>query len=102
MHISNHLSFYIFHHVAIFPKKHWPNVISLIEPVNVEGQKMGKSKGNLIPLAKIQKSYSADLFRFYISHGADFGVYMDFREKEIETVKNHISKFYIFISERIN
>ena len=101
MHISNHLSFYIFHHVAIFPKKHWPKVISLIEPVNVEGQKMGKSKGNLIPLADIQKRYSADLFRFYISHGADFGVYMDFREKEIETVKNHIFKFYTFISNRI-
>ncbi len=101
MHISNHLSFYIFHHVAIFPEKHWPKVISLIEPVNVEGQKMGKSKGNVIPLADIQRSYSADLFRFYISHGADFGVYMDFREKEIETVKIHITKFYTFISDRI-
>lgn len=101
MHISNHLSFYIFHHVAIFPDKHWPKVISLIEPVNVEGQKMGKSKGNLIPVADIQKIYSADLFRFYISHGADFGVYMDFREKEIKIVKNHISKFYAFISDRI-
>ncbi len=100
MHISNHLSFFIFHHVAIFPEKHWPKVISLIEPVNVEGQKMGKSKGNLIPLADIQKKYSADLFRFYISH-ADFGIYMDFREKEIETVKNHITKFYTFISEGI-
>jgi leucyl-tRNA synthetase len=101
MHISNHLSFYIFHHVAIFPKKHWPKVITLIEPVNVEGQKMGKSKGNLIPLAEIQKKYSADLFRFYISH-ADFGVYMDFREKEIQAVRNHITKFFIFISERIH
>jgi leucyl-tRNA synthetase len=101
MHISNHLSFYIFHHVAIFPEKHWPKVISLIEPVNVEGQKMGKSKGNLIPLADIKKKYSGDLFRFYISHGADFSVTMDFREKKIETVKNHITKFYIFISEKI-
>jgi len=101
MHISNHLSFYIFHHVAIFPEKHWPKIISLIEPVNVEGQKMGKSKGNVVPLADIKKKYSADLFRFYISHGADFGVYMDFRQKEIETVKNHIFKFYTFISDKI-
>ncbi|MFX1349955.1 MAG: leucine--tRNA ligase [Promethearchaeota archaeon] len=102
MHISNHLSFYIFHHVAIFPEKHWPKLISLIEPVIVEGQKMGKSKGNLIPMADIQKSYSGDLFRFYISHGADFSVDMDFREKEIETVKNHIFKFYSFVSDKIN
>ncbi|MFX1436598.1 MAG: leucine--tRNA ligase [Promethearchaeota archaeon] len=101
MHISNHLSFYIFHHVAIFPEKHWPKVISLIEPVIVEGQKMGKSKGNLIPLSDIQKNYSGDLFRFYISHGADFSVYMDFREKAIETVKSHITKFYTFMFEKI-
>ncbi|MFX0037039.1 MAG: leucine--tRNA ligase [Candidatus Hermodarchaeota archaeon] len=101
MHISNHLSFYIFHHVAIFPERYWPKIISLIEPVIVEGQKMGKSKGNVIPLANIQKRYSADLFRFYISHGADFGVYMDFREKEIESVKNHIYKFYKFMHEKV-
>ncbi|UCC20491.1 MAG: leucine--tRNA ligase [Promethearchaeota archaeon] len=101
MHISNHLSFYIFHHVAIFPEKHWPKLISLIEPVIVEGQKMGKSKGNLIPIADILKSYSADLFRFYITHSADFGVSMDFREKEINTVRNHIFKFYSFIYEKI-
>jgi len=101
MHISNHLSFYIFHHVAIFPERRWPKTISLIEPVNVEGQKMGKSKGNVISLADIQSKYSADLFRFYISHSADFGVYMDWREKEIETVKNHIYKFYTFMADKI-
>lgn len=91
MHISNHLSFYIFHHVAIFPEKHWPKIISLIEPVIIEGQKMGKSKGNVIQLGLIQSNYSADLFRFYISHSADFGINMDWREKQIQIVKNHIN-----------
>ncbi|MFW9819397.1 MAG: leucine--tRNA ligase [Candidatus Thorarchaeota archaeon] len=102
MHISNHLSFYIFHHVAIFPEKHWPKIISLIEPVIIEGQKMGKSIGNVIALAGIQKDYSADLFRFYISHSADFGIMVDWREKQIQTVKNHILRFYNFIIDNIN
>ena len=102
MHISNHLSFYIFHHVAIFPKKHWPSIISLIEPLIVEGQKMGKSKGNVISLADIQDNYSADLFRFYISHSADFGIMVDWREKQIQTVKNHITRFYNFIVEKLS
>ncbi|KKL79408.1 hypothetical protein LCGC14_2015150, partial [marine sediment metagenome] len=101
MHISNHLSFYIFHHVAIFPEKNWPKAITLIKPVIIEGQKMGKSKGNVISLAEIQQIYSADLFRFYISHGADFSVNMDFREREIDAVKNHILKFYMFVSDKI-
>ena len=101
MHISNHLSFFIFHHAAIFPELHWPKMISLIEPVIIEGQKMGKSKGGVISLADIQKKYSADLFRFYISHGADFSVYMDFREKEIQAIRIHIQKFFNFMNSNI-
>ncbi len=58
---------------------------------------MGKSKGNVIPLANIKKTYSADLFRFYIAHGADLGIYMDFRDKQIQTVRNHISRFFSFM-----
>jgi len=102
MHISNHLSFFIFHHVAIFPEKFWPKIITLIEPVIIEGQKMGKSKGNIIPLSDIQDKYSADLFRFYISHSADLGIYMDWREKKIQSVRNHINRFYNFMSENIS
>jgi len=101
MHISNHLSFYIFHHVAIFPEKHWPKIVSLIEPVIIEGQKMGKSKGNIIQMGSIQSNYSADLFRLYISHSADFGINMDWREKQIQIVKNHINRFYMFAIENI-
>ncbi|MHA2390508.1 MAG: leucine--tRNA ligase [Promethearchaeota archaeon] len=101
MHISNHLSFFIFHHVAIFPERNWPKLISLIEPLIIEGQKMGKSKGNVISLAEINRYYGADLFRFYISHSADFSAYMDFRKKEIESVKNHIEKFFNFMSDKI-
>jgi leucyl-tRNA synthetase len=101
MHISNHLSFYIFHHVAIFPEVLWPKTITLIEPVIIEGQKMGKSKGNLISMAEINKKYSADLFRFYISHGADLGIYMDFRENQIRSVEKHITQFYTFIVKNL-
>ncbi|MFW9866349.1 MAG: leucine--tRNA ligase [Candidatus Thorarchaeota archaeon] len=101
MHISNHLSFYIFHHVAIFPEKHWPKIITLFEPIIVEGQKMGKSKGKVIPIADLKRRYSADIYRFYTAHSADFSAYMDFREKEIEMVKVHANKFFDFVSDKI-
>ncbi|MEJ2294523.1 MAG: class I tRNA ligase family protein [Candidatus Lokiarchaeota archaeon] len=101
MHISNHLSFYIFHHVAIFPERMWPQTITLIEPVIIEGQKMGKSKGNVISLADIKEKYSADLFRLYISHSADLGINMDWKEKEVQAVGNHINRFYKFMKESI-
>jgi leucyl-tRNA synthetase len=99
MHISNHLSFFIFHHTAIFPEEYWPKCITLIEPVIIEGQKMGKSKGNVISLAEIERNYSADLFRFYISHSADLGVKVDWRKKQIKAVQKHISKFLSFLEK---
>jgi leucyl-tRNA synthetase len=101
MHISNHLSFYIFHHVAIFPEFMWPQTITLIEPLIIEGQKMGKSKGNIISLADIKEKYSADLFRLYISHSADLGINIDWKEKEVQVVRNHIDRFYKFMKKSI-
>jgi leucyl-tRNA synthetase len=92
-HISNHLSFAIFHHVAIFPKKHWIQCISLNEHVNMEGGKMSKSKGNVIPLVEIPKKYGADVYRMYVISAAEPGSLMDWRERDVPAVKNRLQQF---------
>ncbi|QOR95132.1 leucine--tRNA ligase [Thermosphaera chiliense] len=92
-HISNHLTFYLFHHTAIFPEDKWPRIISLNETVIREGAKMSKSKGNVIPLRDIAKIYSADLFRFYIASAASLESVLDWREKEIELVLDGLYRF---------
>ncbi|MFW9767686.1 MAG: leucine--tRNA ligase [Candidatus Thorarchaeota archaeon] len=92
-HISNHLSFAIFHHVAIFPKKHWIQCISLNEHMNMEGRKMSKSKGNTIPLGEIPKTHGADVFRTYVLSAAEPATLMDWREKDVPTVRNRIRQF---------
>ncbi len=97
MHISNHLSFFIFHHSGIFPEKYWPKTITLIEPVLVEGVKMGKSKGNVIPLAKISENYGADVFRLYMAYQAEFGAKIDWREENVQVVKKQLQKLYNLI-----
>ncbi len=99
MHISNHLSFFIFHHAAIFAEEKWPKAITLIEPVTVEGSKMGKSKGNVIPLAKISREFGADLFRLYIAYSAEFGTSMDWKQAEAENIRKHLEKFYSLVPE---
>ncbi|MGY5858353.1 MAG: leucine--tRNA ligase, partial [Candidatus Thorarchaeota archaeon] len=76
-HISNHLSFSIFHHVAIFPEKHWIQRISISEHMNMESKKMSKSKGNVIPLVEIPEKYGADVFRIYAISAAEPGTLMD-------------------------
>ncbi|MFX0093482.1 MAG: leucine--tRNA ligase [Candidatus Hodarchaeota archaeon] len=94
MHISNHLSFFIWHHAGIFPKKYWPKKITVFEPVIREGEKMGKSKGNVIPLRRITTEYSADLFRLYMTNTAQFDTMLDWREKEIQPMERHLNRIF--------
>ncbi|MFX1559911.1 MAG: leucine--tRNA ligase, partial [Promethearchaeota archaeon] len=92
-HISNHLSFAIFHHAALFPKKHWIQCISLNEHMNKEGGKMSKSKGNTIPLGEIPTKYGTDVFRTYVVSAAEPASLMDWREKDVPAVRNRIRQF---------
>jgi leucyl-tRNA synthetase len=92
-HISNHLTFYILHHIAIFGEGLAPRLISLNETVIREGAKMSKSKGNVIPLRHISTRYSADLFRLYISWAASLDSILDWRETDVEKVVSSLLKF---------
>jgi len=98
-HITNHLSFFIFHHVAIFPEKYWPKAITLNEHVIREGHKMSKSKGNVIPLAEIPRRYGADLYRLYISQIGDLATLVDWREKDVMTVRRRFNRLIRILLE---
>jgi len=92
-HISNHLIFFIMHHLTIFPEDKWPKGISLNEMLVREGVKMSKSKGNIIPLNHIKEKYGADLYRLYVSSSADMDAVIDWREKDVSAVQRKLEKF---------
>lgn len=69
--IQNHLTFFIFHHTAIFPEQYWPKGIGVNGWVTVDGQKMSKSLGNMIPLREMPKRFCADAARFTILSGGE-------------------------------
>ncbi len=91
-HITNHLSFFIFHHAALFPQKYWPKAITLNEFVIREGKKMSKSKGNFIPMAEIPRRYGADLYRLYITQIGDLQSLVDWQEKDVNTVRRRLNR----------
>ena len=92
-HISNHLTFFIMHHLAIFGKKDWPKGVSLNDLLIREGVKMSKSKGNVIPLVHVAKKYGSDLYRLYVVSSADLDAVVDWRERDVHAVSNRLEKF---------
>jgi len=90
-HLSNHLVFFLMHHAAIFPPTRWPGAITLNELMIREGQKISKSKGNVIPLAKVSELYGVDLFRLYCAINADFASVINWREQDVDALKKRFN-----------
>ncbi len=100
-HLSNHLAFFIMHHVAIFPEEHWPGGITLNGLMIREGAKISKSKGNVIPLAHVADKYGVDLFRLYCALNADLDSVVDWRESEIASLRRRFVQFVNLAEESI-
>ncbi|MBI4167629.1 MAG: leucine--tRNA ligase [Candidatus Aenigmarchaeota archaeon] len=98
-HIPNHLTFFLFHHAAIFPESMWPKRVSINELLIAEGRKMSKSLGNVIPLASAIRKHGADTIRLYLAYSADAPSTLDWRENEVETVKNRLERFYEIVKK---
>ncbi len=100
-HLSNHLSFFIFAHAGIFPEKYWPKKISFHGFVQSEGQKMSKSKGNVITLLDVKNKYGADTFRAYISTAITLDGTFDWKTNEAGNMQKNLSNLYALLSEII-
>ncbi|KXB02253.1 hypothetical protein AKJ45_01570 [candidate division MSBL1 archaeon SCGC-AAA261F19] len=92
--ISNHLTFHIFHHVALFPFKMWPKGIVSFGMALLKGSKMSSSKGNIIPINEATKEYGADVVRLYLASGVDPWQDFDWRPEEAKAMVRHLERFY--------
>lgn len=71
--ISNHLTFSLFNHAAIWPDRPdlWPRAFRANGHLLVNGEKMSKSAGNFITLTEAVAKYSADGLRFALADAGD-------------------------------
>ncbi len=90
-HLSNHLVFFLMHHAAIFTEDKWPRAITLNELMIREGKKMAKSRGNVIPLAKVSELYGVDLYRLYCAINADLGAVVNWREDDVNALRGRFN-----------
>ena len=59
--------------------------------VTLKGEKMSKSKGNVISPQEVVQKYGADALRFWAA-GSKLGEDLDYQEKDLETGKKFINK----------
>ncbi len=97
--IPNHLMFFVFQHVAFFPRNLWPQGISANGMMMAEGEKMSKSKGNVITLSSALNRLGADVVRSALMDGAEGLDDMDWREKNAKDIEGKILALPNFVSD---
>ncbi|HDI74968.1 MAG TPA: leucine--tRNA ligase [Thermoprotei archaeon] len=92
--IYNHLTFFIFQHIAIFRPEHWPRAIGANGMIMVEGRKMSKRYGNFITMEQILEKYGADVSRFALAYCGEGLEDPDWRIEEVEAIRDRLAAFY--------
>jgi len=88
--VPNHLTFFVLNHVVIFPEKNWPREIVVNGSVLMNGSKMSKSMGNIIPLRKAIADYGADPIRLAIIISAELLQDADFNMESVSGIQNKL------------
>lgn len=69
--IPNHLTFFLYVHIAIFPPEYWPRGVRANGHLMLNGEKMAKSTGNFMTLRELVDKYGADASRIAIADAGD-------------------------------
>lgn len=91
--VPNHLTFFLFHHVALFPK-YLPRAIGVNGMLMIKGKPMHKSKGNFVTLKNAIDKYGADATRCALLLAAEEMDDPDWRDENIRDISSKIESFY--------
>ncbi|EGV60825.1 cytosolic leucyl tRNA synthetase [Yamadazyma tenuis] len=69
--VANHLTFSLYTHVAIFPKKFWLQGVRINGHLMLNNAKMSKSTGNFMTLSQIIDKFGADASRIALADAGD-------------------------------
>ena len=79
--IPNHLTFFLYVHVALFPREYWPESIRANGFLLLNGEKMSKSSGNFLTLNDAIRKFGADATRVALADAGDGVEDANFDEK---------------------
>lgn len=79
--IPNHLTFFLYIHLALFPREYWPRSVRANGHLLLNGEKMSKSTGNFLTLNQAVKKFGADATRIALADAGDGMEDANFEEK---------------------
>lgn len=79
--IPNHLTFFLYIHLALFPREYWPKSVRANGHLLLNGEKMSKSTGNFLTLNQAVKKFGADATRIALADAGDGMEDANFEEK---------------------
>ena len=101
-HKTVHFPFSIFHHAALFDRRFWPKGVFVNWHLIVEGEKMSKSKGNVVFWDDAIEKFGADAIRFYEAHGTNQWNDFDWKNAEMERYATHLENLKKMLDEIIS
>ena len=99
--IPNHLTFFAYHHAAMFPEKLWPKGIGVNGMILVEGKKMSKTKGNFVTWRSALEKYGADAIRLALALTADGMDDADWRDRAAMDAKGRVESVIPFVKKTL-
>ncbi|MFB6198630.1 MAG: class I tRNA ligase family protein, partial [Halobacteriaceae archaeon] len=92
--ITNHLTFYLFHHAELFEQTNWPEGITVMGMGLLEGEKMSSSKGHVVLPSRALDEYGADTIRFFLLNSAEPWQDYDWRSTEVANTRDQLERFW--------
>ncbi len=100
--VSNHLTFFIMQHVALFEESHWPRAVGVNGMVQLEGARMSKSHGNFVSAKDLINEYGADASRATLLASAEALDDPDWRSKNAADMRDKISSLPSFVQKTLS
>jgi len=92
--ISNHLTFFLYHHAEFFDESHWPNGIMVMGMGLLEGEKMSSSKGHVVLVEEAVNKYGSDTVRFFLLSSAEPWQDYDWRSDQVDVIRTQLFRFW--------
>ncbi|WP_049929144.1 leucine--tRNA ligase [Halopiger goleimassiliensis] len=92
--ISNHLTFFLYHHAELFEEEQWPQGITSMGMGLLEGEKMSSSKGHVVLPDEAIEEYGADTVRFFLLNSSEPWQDFDWRADEVGSTRDQLERFW--------